>query len=83
MQTVGLGHLLLKQLVDHSVANRRTLAFKLVAHNRQSKVRLNGVVGSPHGSMVGVFVRVIVDLEENWSKLVPHTGVDGVCDWRS
>lgn len=44
MESIRHGHLLLKQLVDHSVSNRSALALKLVADNRQTEVRLDNVV---------------------------------------
>lgn len=82
METIGLGHLFLEQLVYHSVSDGSALALKLVADNGQSKVRLDSVVRSPHGSMVSVLVRVVVDLEKDRGELLLDPGVDGIGDGR-
>lgn len=58
-------HVLLEKRIHHAVASGLVLGFEGLGRDHQAKVRLLGC-GSGHGLVVGVKVRVVVDLKTRW-----------------
>lgn len=77
MDTISSLHFLLQQPIHQPMTGRLRFSLKNIRHDFQSKVGFNSICASPHGRVVRVFVRVVVDGEPRWVECLLHFLDDG------